>query len=42
MTEEYFAQLLERRSRLGLAAEADRVEMNGGVGAGDDDVVAAA
>jgi tRNA-dihydrouridine synthase B len=35
--EEYFAQLLERRSRLGLAPEADRVEMDGAA----DDAVAA-
>lgn len=43
VTEEYFAQLLERRSRLGLAPEADRVEMDRGV-AGEptaDDAVAA-
>jgi len=36
-SESYFEQLLERRSRLGLAPEADRVEMDAGV----DDAVAA-
>jgi tRNA-dihydrouridine synthase len=49
VAEDYFAQLLERRSRLGLAADADRVELESArpdrSPAGDaasDDAVAAA
>ena len=41
VVEEYFAQLLERRSRLGLAPEADRVEMVGAADSADDAVAAA-